>query len=156
MTVAESAVALRGGECRPGQHRHRHGNIRYRRSSASPHCYLSPLDFFVFFVFFVEVVVVVVGVLVVDDLIIVSASVSAVFTSASTFAVFFAVWIAWPRLMPSSTMLVFRSVNFSPRLFETFTAATNCPRFVNPSAAFIRSVPSGRRLCSLSARFVFF
>src|SRR6266542_108044 len=34
-------------------------------------------------------------------------------------------WIAWPRLMPSVTIRVFRSANEIPRLFDTFTAATN-------------------------------
>jgi hypothetical protein len=47
-------------------------------------------------------------------------------------------------------------VNLIPRLFDTLTAATNCPRFLKPSAARIRFVPSGSRLCSLLARFVFF
>jgi hypothetical protein len=94
MTVAERAVALRGGECRTTQHRHRDGHIRFRRSNASPHGYLSPLDFFVFFVEVEVVDVEVVGVEVVvvdvvEDLIIASASVSALVTSAWTFVVFF-------------------------------------------------------------------
>ena len=117
--------------------------------------YLVPDVFFVFF----DAVVVDVEVLAVEvvvDLIIESASVSALRTSVWTSTVFFVSWIACPRLMPSSTMRVLSSVKSRPRLFDTFTAATNCPRFLNPSAASIRSVPFGRRVLSLSARFVFF
>src|SRR5262245_21682585 len=58
--------------------------------------------------------------------------------------------------MPSSTMRVFSCVKSSPRLFDTFTAATNCPRFLKPFAASMRSVFAGRRVRNLSARFVFF
>src|SRR5262249_30805402 len=41
-----------------------------------------------------------------------------------------------------------------PRLCETCTAATNCPRFLNPCAACCRFVPAGKRLCSLLASLV--
>jgi len=40
-------------------------------------------------------------------------------------------------------------------LLDTFAAATNWPRFLNPAAAAIRSVPAGRRDATFAARFVF-
>src|SRR6266571_2600618 len=41
-----------------------------------------------------------------------------------------------------------------PRLCETWTAATNCPRFLKPEAAVCRLVPGGSRPCSLLASLV--
>src|SRR5689334_4388376 len=41
-----------------------------------------------------------------------------------------------------------------PRLFDTLTAATNWPRLRKPAEASIRSVPCGRRPCSLLASCV--
>ena len=58
--------------------------------------------------------------------------------------------------MPSSTMRVLSCANGMPRLLETLTAATNWPRLRKPDDAVIRSVPAGRRPCSLLARLVFF
>src|SRR2546427_7777560 len=58
--------------------------------------------------------------------------------------------------MPSVSSLFFRSSNLILRLYDTFTADTNWPKFRHlPSAAVIRSMPR-RRVCSLLARFVFF
>jgi hypothetical protein len=84
----------------------------------------------------------------------VAASFSAVVASVVPSRLFRWDCMAPPRLMPSSTMSVFSLTKSSPRLLDTFTAATNCPRFRNPSAAVIRSVPAGRRFSSLLARFV--
>jgi hypothetical protein len=53
------------------------------------------------------------------------------------------------------TMSVFNRVNGIPRLCETFTAATNWPRFRKPLAAFTTFVPDGSRDCSLFASCVF-
>src|SRR5258707_8212030 len=58
--------------------------------------------------------------------------------------------------MPLSTIRVLSCANGMPRLFDTFTAATNCPRLRKPAAAALRSVPAGRRDRSLLARLVFF
>src|SRR5258708_21183048 len=41
------------------------------------------------------------------------------------------------------------------RLWETCTAATNCPRFLNPCDAVCRLVPAGSRPCSLLDSLVF-
>ena len=57
---------------------------------------------------------------------------------------------------PWRVMRVFSWVNGIPRLLDTLTAATNCPRLRKPDEAVIRSVPAGSRPCSLLARLVFF
>src|SRR5215813_8317017 len=63
--------------------------------------------------------------------------------------------MASPRLsFGGPIILAFNWSNGMPRLCETCTAATNCPRFLNPCAACCRFVPGGRRLCSLLASLV--
>src|SRR5215831_7531944 len=63
--------------------------------------------------------------------------------------------MASPRLsFGGPIILAFNWSNGMPRLCETCTAATNCPRFLNPCAACCRFVPVGRRLCSLLASLV--
>ena len=80
------------------------------------------------FLLFVLPEVVDVVVVVLDVLIMSSASVSARCTAVVVVVPEVdgrASWIACPRLIPRSTIRVFSSVNGIPRLFETFTAATN-------------------------------
>src|SRR5258706_2817137 len=43
----------------------------------------------------------------------------------------------------SPVIAAFKSANGMFRFFETFTAATNCPKFLNPEVAPFRSVPTG-------------
>ena len=101
---------------------------------------------------FVETVVVV-GVL---SAIIPRASYSARCASTVPLAAGRRVWMDWPRLRPSVTIFALSCANGMSRLFDTLTAATNCPRLRKPADAVIRSVPAGKRDESFAARFVFF
>src|SRR5689334_15799303 len=63
--------------------------------------------------------------------------------------------MALPRLSGGVPVILALSwSNGIPRLWDTCTAATNCPRFLKPCEAVCRSVPAGSRLCSLLASLV--
>jgi hypothetical protein len=65
--------------------------------------------------------------------------------------------MAWPRLTGSGPVIfAFRVSNGIPRFWETFTAATNCPRLRKPVAASLTFVLGGSFACSLVPRLGFF